>query len=134
MGHVEGAIHLPLTELLKGNVDFPKNEEIIALDKDWQDAYKRQMEIYQWLLRHNVDKVSNTGYFVYCNGRTDLDKFDAKLEFDLTLIPYEGDDNWVEGTIHDIHKCLNSNTIPEADEDCDFCTYRQDVRKEENTP
>ena len=85
------------------------------------------MEIYQWLLRHNVDKVSNTGYFVYCNGRTDLDKFDAKLEFDLTLIPYEDDDSWVEGTIHEIHKCLNSDTIPEADEDCDFCLYRDEV-------
>lgn len=106
-----------------------KNEEIIALDKDWQDGYKRQMEIYQWLIRHNGLKVSNTGYFVYCNGRTDLDKFDAKLEFDLTLIPYEGKDNWVEGTIFDIHKCLNSDVIPEADEDCDFCRYRDSVEE-----
>ena len=106
-----------------------KNEEIIALDKDWQDAYKRQMEIYQWLLRHNVDKVSNTGYFVYCNGRTDLDKFDAKLEFDLTVIPYEGDDSWVEGTIRDIHKCFNSDIIPEADEGCDFCKYQNAIEK-----
>ncbi len=104
-----------------------KNEEIIALDKDWQDAYKRQMEIYQWLLRHNVDKVSNTGYFVYCNGRTDLDKFDAKLEFDLTLIPYEGNDEWVEVVILDIHKCLNSDIIPEANEDCDYCIYREAI-------
>ena len=106
-----------------------KNEEIIALDKGWQDSYKRQMEIYQWLLRHNVDKVSNTGYFVYCNGKTDLDKFDAKLEFDLTLIPYEGKDKWVEGTINDIHKCLNGDNIPEPDEDCDFCMYRDAVGK-----
>jgi CRISPR/Cas system-associated exonuclease Cas4 (RecB family) len=108
-----------------------KNEEIIALDKNWHDSYKRQMEIYQWLLRHNVDKVSNTGYFVYCNGRTDLDKFDAKLEFDLTLIPYEGNDSWVEDTIYEIHKCLNSDTIPEADEGCDFCKYRNSVKETE---
>jgi RecB family exonuclease len=104
-----------------------KNEAIIALDKDWQNAYKRQMEIYQWLLRRNVDKVSDTGYFVYCNGRTDLDKFDAKLEFDLTLIPHEGNDSWVENTIFEIDKCLNSDTIPEPDKDCDYCTYRQAV-------
>jgi len=106
-----------------------KNEEIIALDKDWQDGYKRQMEIYQWLIRYNGLKVSNTGYFVYCNGRRDLDKFDAKLEFDLTLIPYEGNDSWVDGTIHEIHKCLNSDTIPEANEDCDFCTYRRELER-----
>lgn len=104
-----------------------KNEEIIALDKDWQDGYKRQMEIYQWLLRRKGFNVSDTGYFVYCNGRTDLEKFDAKLEFDLTLIPHEGKDAWVESTIFDIHKCLNSDVIPEVNEDCDYCKYREDV-------
>src|SRR6056297_3651499 len=35
-----------------------KNEEITALDKDWQDSYKRQIEVYQWLLRNNNLKVS----------------------------------------------------------------------------
>jgi len=104
-----------------------KKEEIIALDKGWQDAYKRQMEIYQWLVRHNGLTVSNTGYFVYCNGKTDMEKFDGKLEFDLTLIPYEGNDDWVEGTVKEMHECLNSNDIPESDEDCDFCMYRDAV-------
>ena len=106
-----------------------KNEEIIALDKDWQDAYKRQMEIYQWLVRHNGLVVSKTGYFVYCNGRKDVDKFDGKLEFDVTLIPYEGNDDWVEGVIKEIHKCLNSDAIPEPGEDCDFCSYRDAVEE-----
>ncbi|MDD5449410.1 MAG: PD-(D/E)XK nuclease family protein [Candidatus Omnitrophica bacterium] len=100
-----------------------KTEEIIALDKDWQDGYKRQMEIYQWLLRQNGYKISKTGYFVYCNGRLAAEKFDGKLEFDITIIPYEGNDGWVENTVKDIHSCLNSNEIPSADEDCDYCAY-----------
>ena len=104
-----------------------KNEQIVALNKAWQDGYKRQMEIYQWLLRRNEYKVSNTGYFVYCNGRTDMEKFDGKLEFDITLIPYEGNDDWVEGIINEIHKCLNSDNIPESGKDCDFCVYRDAV-------
>ena len=104
-----------------------KNEEIIVLDKDWQDGYKRQMEIYQWLVRRNGLNVSNTGYFVYCNGKTDAEKFDGKLEFDITLIPYEGNADWVEGTINELYKCLNSSSIPEAAEDCDFCSYRDAV-------
>jgi len=106
-----------------------KNEEITALNKDWQNSYKRQMEVYQWLLRRNKLKISNTGYFVYCNGRTDLDKFDGKLEFDLTLIAYEGNDNWVKDTIEKIHTCLQSNIIPKADSDCDFCRYQETVEK-----
>ena len=100
-----------------------KAEEITALDKDWHEGYKRQMEVYQWLLRQNGYKVSNTGYFVYCNGKADKEAFDAKLEFDITLIPYTGKDDWVEGTVKDIHKCLNSNSIPIASENCDYCSY-----------
>jgi len=104
-----------------------KDEEITELNKDWQDGYKRQMEVYQWLLRRNKLKVSDTGYFVYCNGKKDLAAFDGILEFDVTLIPYKGKDDWIESTIKDIHKCLNSNKIPKAAEDCDYCNYREAV-------
>jgi hypothetical protein len=104
-----------------------KNEEIVALDKGWQDAYKRQMEIYQWLMRGNGLTVSNTGYFIYCNGKTDIEKFDGKLEFDMTLIPYLGNDDWVEGVIKEMHRCLNLDTVPDGGEGCDFCAYREAV-------
>lgn len=100
-----------------------KDEDIVELNKEWQDGYKRQMEIYQWLLRKNGLKVSDTGYFVYCNGITDKDAFDAKLEFDITLIAYKGNDNWVEKTISDAHLCLNADKIPNADQNCDYCNY-----------
>ena len=100
-----------------------KEGKIEELNQDWQIGYKRQMEVYQWLLRQNGYKVSNTGYFVYCNGIKDKEAFDAKLEFDVTLIPYEGNDNWVEQAIIDAHKCLMNNKIPSADADCDYCKY-----------
>lgn len=100
-----------------------KDEEITELNKDWQDGYKRQMEVYQWLLRQNGYKVSNVGYFVYCNGQKDRNAFDGKLEFDVTLISYKGDDSWVEKTIKEAHKCLNSDKIPDAGPDCDYCSY-----------
>ncbi|MFW6149257.1 MAG: PD-(D/E)XK nuclease family protein [Atribacterota bacterium] len=100
-----------------------KAEEITELNKDWQDSYKRQMEIYQWLLRQKGYKVSDTGYFVYCNGRTDEKAFDAKLEFDITLISYTGNDNWIEKTLGDIKKCLDSDRIPDPAPDCDYCRY-----------
>jgi len=106
-----------------------KEEEIIALDKDWQIGYKRQMEVYQWLLRQNGYKVSDTGYFVYCNGKTDRKAFDAKLEFDITLIAYNGNDDWVEKALKDAHKCLNSDKIPKADSECDYCSYVRAVCK-----
>jgi len=100
-----------------------RDEDITELNKEWQIGYKRQMEVYQWLLRQNGYKVSDTGYFVYCNGQTDRKVFDAKLEFDITLIAYNGGDSWVEKTITETHKCLNSDKIPDADPNCDYCNY-----------
>jgi len=108
-----------------------KAEEVTELNNDWHEGYKRQMEVYQWLLRQNGYKVSDTGYFVYCNGIADAEAFDQKLEFRVNLIPYEGSDSWVESTIKKIHKCLKSDKIPKADSDCDYCAYRAAVKKVE---
>ena len=109
-----------------------KKEEV-SIDADWQISYKRQMEIYQWLFRKNGFNVSSVGYFVYCNGITDKDKFDARLDFNIKIIPYTGDDNWIESTVTDMHKCLMSDTIPASGQDCDFCKYadgRKSVERE----
>jgi len=113
----------PKGELMIVDYKATSKEEEVSLDADWQIAYKRQMEIYQWLFRKNGFKVSNTGYFVYCNGDSDKEAFDGKLEFDVKIIPYEGDDSWIEKTIIDIHKCLNSEKIPEVNPGCDYCNY-----------
>jgi len=101
----------------------------VTLDADWQIGYKRQMEIYQWLFRKNGFNVSSTGYFVYCNGKTDKEAFDGRLEFDVKIIPYEGDSSWVENTILEAIECLKSDKLPNAGLDCDFCKYRKVVRE-----
>ncbi|NQU99301.1 MAG: PD-(D/E)XK nuclease family protein [Parcubacteria group bacterium] len=119
----------PSKELIIVDYKSTSKKGEVSLDAEWQIGYKRQMEIYQWLFRRNDFKVSNTGYFVYCNGDTDKEAFDARLEFDIKLLPYEGDDSWVEKTIIDAHKCLMANEIPETSEDCDFCSYRRASRK-----
>jgi len=105
-----------------------KEEAVTELDKKWQDGYKHQMEIYQWILRQMGYKVSDIGYFVYCTGKLDRKAFDKKLEFDVNLIKYKGSDKWVEDTILKMKKCLDGK-IPESDPDCDYCNYREAVRK-----
>lgn len=95
----------------------------VSLDADWQDGYKRQMEIYQWLFRKNNFDVSSTGYFVYCNGKRDAVAFDGKLEFDIKIIPYEGNDEWVQGALKEAKECLMGN-LPGKGEQCEYCAYR----------
>jgi len=131
---VTGAID-DLWENSKGEyivVDYKatsKDGDIVELDQDWHDGYKRQMEVYQWLLRKNGYPVSDTGYFVYANGKKDRKAFDAKLEFDVTLIAHEGNDDWVEGILKEIKDVLDSSEIPEAGSECDYCPYRETAGK-----
>jgi hypothetical protein len=98
-----------------------KNGEV-TLDAEWQSSYKRQMEIYQWLVRRQGLRVSNTGYFVYCNGQ-DADAFDGRIEFAVKVLPYTGSDRWVEAALADLKACLTSAAIPEPPGDCEYCGY-----------
>lgn len=132
-------VHQPTNLLITGAVDDiwqNKNGELIVvdykataktsdvnLDADWQMGYKRQMEVYQWLLRRLNFKVSDTGYFVYCNGRSDKEAFDGKVEFDVMLLPYTGNDNWIETTLTELKRCLDRADIPEPSPGCEFCGY-----------
>ena len=104
-----------------------KNKEV-DIDSDWQISYKRQMEVYQWLLRQNGFAVSDTGYFVYTNARIDIDGFGDRLEFRTKLIPYTGSDTWVGPTLVQMKDCLDSDQMPPVGTaamggPCEFCTY-----------
>jgi hypothetical protein len=92
-------------------------------DTKWQTQYRRQMEVYQWLLKQNGFKVSSTGYFVYVNGKKDRAAFDGKLEFDVTLIAHVGNDNWIDQTLVKIKECLEDKRIPGYTDGCDYCNY-----------
>ncbi len=103
----------------------------VTLDDAWKIGYKRQMEVYQWLLRHNGFKVAETGYFVYANGKKDRQAFDGRLEFKISILPYKGNDKWVEKSLKDIKACLMANKIPKANQDCPYCQYRAKARNAE---
>lgn len=99
----------------------------VSIDSEWQIAYKRQMEVYQWLLRQNGFTVSDTGYFVYTNGRLDLDGFHNRVEFRTKIIPYTGSTDWVEKTIVKMKKVMDGD-MPATGRsamggDCEFCAY-----------
>ncbi len=142
--------HKKTNLLLRGGIDDvwvdPKGELMIVDYKatskkegptttdDLYDSYKRQIEIYQWLFRMNGFKVSSTGYFVYVNGKSDAEAFDGKLEFDVKLIAYTGNDSWVEKAVIGLHDMLMLDSIPKVGKGfsggpCDYCTYRESAGK-----
>ncbi len=101
---------------------------------DLYPSYKKQVEIYQWLFRQNGFTVSPTAYFVYVNGKTDAQAFDARLEFDIELIAYDGSDVWVEPMLHELKAMLMGDALPPigiafGGGPCDYCTYREEARE-----
>jgi CRISPR/Cas system-associated exonuclease Cas4 (RecB family) len=129
--HVFGAVDDLWTnaagEVIVVDYKATAKDKEVSLDADWQMSYKRQMEVYQWLLRQNGLSVSDTGYFVYANGRLDRDGFFNKVEFRTKVIPYTGSDEWVEPTLVAMKACLEGDMPPVGKAamggDCDFCTY-----------
>lgn len=130
--HVFGAIDdvwtNPAGELIVVDYKATAKDRDVSIDSDWQISYKRQLEVYQWLLRQNGFKVSDTGYFVYTNGRFDLDGFNDRMEFRTRLIPYKGSDRWIEPVLERMKACLESDDMPPIGEaamggPCDFCSY-----------
>ena len=99
----------------------------VSIDSDWQISYKRQMEVYQWLLRANGFTVSDTGYFVYANARIDVDGFNDHLEFKTLLLPYTGKADWVDQTLLDMKACMEGDMPPVGVSimggECEHCAY-----------
>src|SRR5215813_6016301 len=147
-------LHTPTNLLIKGVIDdiwlLRVDDQLViadykataktgkvSIDAPWQSGYRRQMEIYQWIFRRNGYTVSDTAYFVYCNGKTDTSAFDARLEFDIEFIPYNGNDSWVELAIIKAHETLLNDQPAAAAKNCDWCVYfeaRADSQKKDIGP
>lgn len=130
--------HEPTDFLVFGAVDdvwiSPKDELIVvdykatgAKEHRIYESYKRQMEVYQWLLRQNGFPVSDVGYFVFARvNKTDgFGMGAAALSFDIFVEPQEGDDSWIEPALVGARENLNSDSVPRASGSCGYCLYRK---------
>lgn len=112
--------------------DKPVTE--LGAEGTWQDMYRRQMEIYQWLLKQNGFSVNNTGYFVYATGTSKKDAFNNVVEFETHLIPHQGSTDWVEETILNMKACMDDDQIPAVGTaamggECEHCAYARERTK-----
>ena len=117
-----------------------KNGELIVVDVkatsknefNWDDtyeryefpkAYKRQLEMYQWLFKKNGFKVANEAYLVYFNGKKNEKFFNNKLCFDLHLIKLNCTTDWVETKVLETVNLLRSKQFPKSSSNCEYCNY-----------
>ena len=94
----------------------------VSIDDPWKISYKRQMDMYVWVMRNKGYDVSDTGYFVYVDAQhkdimgmlTDSDPAKAWMLFSASIISYKADTTWVEPTLLDIKRfLLEQETCPE---------------------
>ena len=117
-----------------------KNGELIIIDVkatsrnnfDWSEtfnkyeyakAYKRQLEMYQWLFRKNGFQVAKEAYLLYFNGKKNEEVFNNQLNFDVHLIRLDCCTSWVENKIIDTVKLLRSDIFPKPALNCEYCNY-----------
>lgn len=104
-----------------------RREAVTSLGEGgFYDGYRRQLEIYQWLLRKMGFKVSDTGYWVYVTATQKQDRFDNTLHFESNLVAYQGAATWIEETLENIFTNLNEAEVPGPAADCDYCNYFED--------
>ena len=105
---------------------------------DYKAGYRRQMEMYQWILRRKGFPVSDTGYFLYVDGQhvNELGMIDSKdptqawMRFNTAIIPFVGDDSWVEGALVSAKQTLTKESCPMHSEDCEHGVFIDQVRAE----
>jgi len=124
----------PNGEVMVVDYKATAKDKEVGIDSGWQISYKRQVEVYQWLVRQNGLPVSDTAYFVYTNGRMDLDGFFNKVEFKTKLIPYKGNTDWIEPALLKMKACMDGDKMPPMGESimggpCEFCTYARERTK-----
>ena len=86
-------------------------------------SYRRQMDVYQFLVRRQGFEVADRGWFVYTNGDGRAGRFGDTLCFTTALVPYDGHDGWVLEAFRRAVALVGQPASPPPGPDCEFCAY-----------
>jgi predicted nucleic-acid-binding Zn-ribbon protein len=99
------------------------------LESVYHQGYKIQMDIYVHILRKMNFDISDRTFFYVCNGEKTNDKFENKIDFKTTLIPYRVDTSWIEKKLVEMKNVLNLEKAPEIEKTCEKCAYLEGGKK-----
>ena len=101
----------------------------VSIDDWWKISYKRQMDLYVWVLRRLGFEVSDTGYFLYCDAdrfakETFLQESGAIMYFKMSLLEYSVDCSWIEPNLFAIRILLdNAPGCPHHHNNCEYGNF-----------
>ena len=101
----------------------------VSMDDWWKISYKRQMDLYVWVLRRLGFDVSDIGYFLYC----DADRFTeevflkdagATMYFKMSLFEYVVDCSWIEPHLFVVRNLLDTALgCPHHQNNCEYGNF-----------
>ena len=124
---VTGELHIIEYKSTGSTTNKPREFSVQKLNASWYQGYKKQVEMYQWLLRRKEFQVSDIAYFVYVDG-TAIDRHgminkgnlrESWMKFNNFLFSYEGDDSWVEDALFLAKKVVQQPDCPEHSDSCE---------------
>jgi hypothetical protein len=121
-GAVDDLWQAPSGELIVADYKATARDEAPSTTRLYS-SYRRQMDVYQFLVRRQGFEVSRRGWFVFANGDRRAAEFGDKLCFSTSLVPYDGDDAWVLEVFRRAVATIESGQPPLADPDCEYCAY-----------
>ena len=92
------------------------------LNSEWHLSYKLQMDIYVHILRKMNFDVSDVSYFYVCNGEKTNNKFENKMDFKTTLVPYKVT-LLDRRKLSEMKEVLNLDSPPDIVPTCEKCAY-----------
>ena len=121
----------------KSTANLSADPKPVSLEGQWKGAYKRQMDMYQFIMRGKGYEVSNTGYFVYVDGQhlgingmiDKVEPSEAWMLFNTSLLEYSGDDSWVEPALFEIKELLTSGNCPPHSKNCEQGLFIKEVEE-----
>ena len=106
-----------------------KRDDITKLEGGFSDMLRRQVEVYQYILRKMGQDVADEAYFYYVNGIADRPGFNGRLDFRISVIPHQGNTSWIEPTLRQIKDVLEAPQAPEPSETCGHCKFLAKIKE-----
>lgn len=100
-----------------------------SLDTKYRAAYKRQLDVYEYLLRRNDLDMSDTGFFLFALAERTVPSFEGVLRFEEELVSYVCETSWIEPKLVEIRSYLDDDVPPEASASCEWCAYTSAVSR-----
>ena len=94
-------------------------------------GYKRQLDVYGWLLVKNGFDTAPEGFIVFANADRERNALDGALKFALSVAPHVLETAWIDDALPAVRACLEDDVPPPSTNGCRWCAYRRDARASE---